>query len=194
MARPKAFDEDITLGKAIDLFWCQGYEATSMQQLVDGLGINRASLYDTYGDKYTLYVKALERYRQSSLTSLCTLLDQPRSARALLTDLLDNVLREILDDPDHKGCFMVNSAIELAPHNPDIAKIVSANQRLFEDRLQAVIARGQADNDISHRHPAADLARFVFNTINGLKVVGRSNPDEAALRSVVAVAMATLTP
>jgi TetR/AcrR family transcriptional regulator, transcriptional repressor for nem operon len=192
MARPKAFDEDIVLDKAVDLFWCRGYGATSMQHLVDGLGINRASLYDTYGDKYSLYVRALEQYRRTNQSGLCALLAQPGPTPDLLAELFDNTLREILGDPDHKGCFMVNSAIELSPHDPHIARIVADNQRFFEQLLQAVIERGQQAGELSTAHSAAHLASFVFTTLNGLKVIGKSAPDEAALRSIVAVTMSAL--
>jgi TetR/AcrR family transcriptional regulator, transcriptional repressor for nem operon len=192
MARPKAFDEEAVVDKAVDLFWCRGYEATSMQLLVEGLGINRASLYDTYGDKYRLYVRALERYRQTHQGGLCQLLEQPHPAPDLLTDLFDNTVREALGDPDHKGCFMVNAAIELAPHDPAVSQIVADNQRAFEQRIQAVVERGQADGTLTARHSAADLARFIFNTINGIKVLSKAGPDETALRSIVAVTMSAL--
>lgn len=92
-----------------------------------------------------------------------------------------------------KGCFFVNSGIELAPHDPAIARLVRDNQRTVEAQLETVIQRGQAQEDISPTHSPADLARFVYNSLTGLKTIGKSNPDEAALRRVVAVTLASLT-
>lgn len=194
MARPKAFDEEAVLNKAVKLFWCRGYEATSVQDLVDGLGVNRASLYDTYGDKHTLYVRALERYRAAEQTDLRQHLSQQKPALALLRDLFTNGVQASLNDPDHKGCFMVNSAIELAPHDEAIARLVADNQRVFTGWLAQLIKRGQQEGDISRMHTADDLAAFLFNTYTGLKVLGKTRPDPAALRSIVAVAMSTLRP
>ena len=163
-----------------------------MQQLVDALGINRASLYDTFTDKHSLYVSALARYRTTNQAGLCTLLDQQRPALDSLTDLFATTLADILNDPNRKGCFMVNSAIELAPHDSEISRIVADNQRFFEQSLTVLIERGQQTGDISSAHPANELASFVFNTINGLRVLGKTNPDQATLQSVVNITMATL--
>lgn len=194
MARPKAFDEETVLEKAVNLFWCRGYEATSIQDLVDGLGINRASLYDTYGDKHELYVKALERYRDAEQTGLCHHLEQSKPAIDLLREMFTGGIQSSLADPDHKGCFMVNSAIELAAHDETIGRIVADNQRTFEARLQQVIERGQQEGSINRMHSAASLATFLFNTYTGIKVLARTRPKPAALYAVMNVAMSTLQP
>ena len=194
MPRPKAFDEEAVLQKAVNLFWCRGYEATSVQDLVDTLGINRASLYDTYGDKYELYVKALERYRDTEQSGFCQRLDQSRPAIDLLRDLFAAGIRQSLDDPEQKGCFIVNATIELAPHDSAIAQIVAANRRAFEERLRLVIERGQHEGSISRAHSAADLARFLFTTYTGIKVMSRTRPDPSAMQAVMDVAMTTLQP
>lgn len=192
MARPRAFDEETVLDRAVNLFWHRGYEATSVQDLVDGLGINRASLYDSFGDKYALYRKALDRYRQTHQAGLCTLLTTDQPAIEVLQTLFDQTIQATVDDPDHKGCFMVNSAIELAPHDPEVAKVVADNQRVFEETLATLIERGQHEGTITRGHSAPNLARFVFNTINGLKVLGKVQPKRDSLTAVVTVAMASL--
>ncbi|CCH55130.1 putative HTH-type transcriptional regulator yezE [Fibrisoma limi BUZ 3] len=194
MARPKAFDEEAVLQKAVNLFWCRGYEATSVQDLVDCLGINRASLYDTYGDKYELYVKALERYRDTGQSGLCQNMDKSRPALDLLRDLFTEGIQNSLADPDQKGCFMVNSAVELAAHDETIGRIVADNQRAFEARLQQVIERGQQEGTINRVHSAASLATFLFNTYTGIKVLARTRPEPTALYGVMNIAMSALQP
>ncbi len=192
MARPRVFDEETVLDRAVNLFWCRGYEATSVQDLVDGLGINRASLYDSFGDKYALYRKALDRYRQTHQAGLCTLLTTDQPAIDILQTLFDQTIAATVDDPDHKGCFMVNSAIELAPHDPAVVQVVADNQRVFEQNLTQLIERGQREGNIRATFPADHLARFVFNTLNGLKVLGKVQPEQNSLMAVVRVTMETL--
>jgi TetR/AcrR family transcriptional regulator, transcriptional repressor for nem operon len=192
MARPRAFDEDLVLTRALNLFWHRGYEATSMQQLVDALGINRASLYDTFGDKYSLYVRALTQYRDQNQAAVAGLFSQPRPAPDLIRELLDRAVTESVADTLCKGCFFVNAGVELAPHAPDIAAVIRQNQQFLETALETVLARGQTEGDITPAYAPADLACLLYNTLTGLKTSGKANPDEAALRSVVNVTMATL--
>lgn len=194
MARPRAFDEDIVLNRALNLFWHRGYEATSMQNLVDALGINRASLYDSFGDKYQLYRQVLNRYQQQNQTFVQELFSTERPASQLLRELFDQAITESVNDCDCKGCFMINSAVELAPHDPDIAELVATNQALFVDQFQQLIERGQREGDVTKTSEATDLALFLFNTYTGLKVLGKSKAGKTTLERVVAVAVGALRP
>src|SRR5471030_2195899 len=116
MARTKDFDENEVLNKAIDIFWHKGYNGTSMQDLVDGLGISRSSLYDTYGDKHTLFIKALESYQNEGSRKICAIVNSAAPAKETIKQLLDLITGELLVDQIHKGCFMVNAEVEVAPH------------------------------------------------------------------------------
>src|ERR1700761_1056657 len=116
MARTKDFDEDEVLDKAMYLFWNQGYNGTSMQDLVDGLGISRSSLYDTFGDKHSLFIKTLENYKKNASAKLEAIIANAPSAKEAVKQLLEYTTRELLSDQQHKGCFMVNAAVEVAPH------------------------------------------------------------------------------
>lgn len=194
MARPKNFNEQEVLEKAVSLFWCRGYEATSVQDLVTGLGINRFSLYDTFGDKHQLFLRALGEYGQQAQFSRCALFRQPRPAAELVRELLESTVRETLADEKACGCFMVNSTAELAPHDPEVAQLVAANQQHFEQELAAVLARGQSEGTISADHSPHALARFLFNTVSGLKVLGKSYAPAETLHEVVAVAWSALAP
>ncbi len=194
MARPRAFDEDVVLDRALNLFWHRGYEATSMQNLVDALGINRASLYDSFGDKYQLYRRVLDRYRQQNQAFVQALFDQPKPAIDLVQALFDRAIDESVADCDCKGCFLVNSAVELAPHDTDIAQLVIDNQTGFVARFQQLIERGQQEGSVTTAQPATDLALFLYNTYTGIKVLGKSKTDRVALESVVTVAMRVLHP
>src|SRR5471030_1502621 len=124
MARTKDFDEDEVLGKAIDIFWYKGYNGTSIQDLVDGLGISRSSLYDTYGDKHTLFIKALESYKKSASGDMCGIVSNAASAKEAIRQLLEFTTRILLNDEQHKGCFLVNAEVEVAPHDKEVSDVI----------------------------------------------------------------------
>src|ERR1700759_509039 len=105
MARTKDFDEKEVLDKAIRLFWHKGYNGTSMQDLVDGLGISRSSLYDTYGDKHTLFIKALETYQCIGSGKICAIINSDGPVKDTMKKLLELITGELLVDQMHKGCF-----------------------------------------------------------------------------------------
>src|ERR1700712_1775977 len=115
MARTKDFDENEVLTKAIQLFWHKGYNGTSMQDLVDGLGISRSSLYDTYTDKHTLFVKALESYQNTAAGKIQEIISTSTSAKKTVRKLLELATNDLLCDKQQKGCFMVNAEVEVAP-------------------------------------------------------------------------------
>jgi TetR/AcrR family transcriptional regulator, transcriptional repressor for nem operon len=164
-----------------------------MQDLVTGLGINRASLYDTFGDKRTLFLRSLREYGRQTRYRRNTLLRQPRPAAELLRELLENIVLEILADTQQaKGCFMVNSATELAPHDAEVAQLVRDNQQDFETELTALLALGQAAGNITRAQPPQVLAGFVFTVVGGLQVQGKLGPLAETLRGVVDVALAAL--
>src|ERR1700755_2679328 len=106
MARTKDFDENEVLCKAIDLFWRKGYNGTSMQDLVDGLGISRSSLYDTYGDKHTLFIKALESYKGTNAVKFGDIISNSGTAKETIKKILEFITGGLLEDECHKGCFM----------------------------------------------------------------------------------------
>src|SRR5580698_1188466 len=127
MARTKDFDETEVLNKAIGLFWRKGYSATSMQDLVDGLGISRSSLYDTYGDKHTLYIKALESYQNEASGKVCSIVSSDALAKENIKKLLEFIIDGLLNDREHKGCFIVNAEVEVAPHDQQVSQLICQN-------------------------------------------------------------------
>ena len=118
MARSKEFEIDDVLEKAMNLFWHQGYEKTSMQDLVTGMGIHKRSMYDTFGDKHTLYIKAVKRYEQSVSDKMQKKFQGKSSVRTAIRSLYEMVLDRTEEKP--KGCLMVNTAVELSLHDPEV--------------------------------------------------------------------------
>lgn len=192
MARTKVFDEEVVLDKAVNLFWTNGYNATSAQDLVDGLGISRSSLYDTYGDKYQLFKNSLLQYRKKFAGGMIQMIDNSDDYEKTLKDIFHYVVTESLKEKCSKGCFMVNSSIELAPHNSEIAEIVNDNMKNIEDALFRLIKKGQDIGQFSKGHSARSLARFIFNTISGIRVASKSGADKKVFDDIVQVTLSVL--
>ncbi|MDO6430049.1 TetR/AcrR family transcriptional regulator [Flavitalea sp. BT771] len=192
MARTKDFDESEVLAKAIELFWQKGYNGTSMQDLVDTLGISRSSLYDTFGDKHQLYLKALESYRQTQAAIRDQILSASVPAKVAIRQLLDLIIFEMIRDKQHKGCFLINSAVETASHDKDTNAIICENDVQLENAFYEVIKRGQSNREISSKQNPRALARFLFNTIAGLRVTGKSAIDKAAFEDIINLTMSVL--
>nr|DAH99176.1 MAG TPA: Transcriptional regulator [Caudoviricetes sp.] len=192
MARKKDFDEDELLGKAAELFWRKGYNGTSAQDLVDCLNINRSSLYNTYTDKRTLFKKSLSLYQAQQTGAMLSMLAKTTDPEATIKQIFDGLIKESVEDQLLKGCFMVNTAVELAGQDKEIGDMVNNNNLSVEDALTQVIAKGQEQGQFGTQKSARTLARFVFANITGIKVAARTGADEQTLRDIAEVATSSL--
>lgn len=192
MARTKDFDECEVLQKAVCLFWNKGYNGTSIQELVDGLGISRSSLYDTFGDKHQLYLRALETYQQGYGHQMCTLIRESPSAKAAIRSLLEMVVNDLLGDQQRKGCFTVNAGIELGAHDTDVNNLICQNERQLEEAFLKVIRQGQESGELDKAKEPQALARFLGNTVKGLQVSVKSTTEKAFFEDVIRTALTTL--
>lgn len=192
MARQKEFDEDELLEKAVGLFWQKGYNATSAQDLVDCLGINRSSIYNTYTDKRTLFKKSLNHYQVKQTNAMIAMLGKAENAEKVLKQIFNDLIRESDEDPLLKGCFMVNTAVELAGHDAEIGDIVNKNNKSVEDALTKLIEKGQHDGQFSTKSDARAFARFIFGNITAIKVAARSGTPKKALEDMAEIALSAL--
>lgn len=192
MPRTKDFDENEVLKKAICLFWDKGYNGTSMQDLVDGLGISRSSLYDTFGDKHQLYVKALEQYRQSNREQLLSLIRDAPTAKIAIQQVLELIVGNLLGDRQRKGCFMVNAGIELASHDTEINAVLCQSEQQMEQAFLKVIEQGQEKGELSTQQSPQALARFLNNTVKGMQVSAKSTTDRGFFRDIIQTALTVL--
>ena len=192
MARKKEFDEEELLEKAVNLFWNKGYFATSAQDLVDGLGISRSSLYSTYTDKRTLFTKSLKRYQDKQTRAVLTMLNNAADIPAVIKDIFDGIIKDSMMDDLRKGCFMVNTAVELSSHDPEIKELVNLNNKSVIDALTNAIKRGQVAGQINSESDAPAIALFIFNTISGLRVSARAGAGEKSLQDIAKVTLQSL--
>src|SRR6185295_12348945 len=132
MARQKEFDREEVLHKAMEVFWSRGYEAASIQGLIEHMGINRQSLYDTFGDKHSLYLLALDRYCDAECRRVSQLLERPGSVKKTLRQLFEDVIERALCDGQRRGCFMGNAMSELAGRCKQTAARTNSNMSATE--------------------------------------------------------------
>ncbi|MER7364212.1 TetR/AcrR family transcriptional regulator [Nonomuraea wenchangensis] len=187
MARSKEFDPEIALEKALELFWERGYEGTSMADLVERLGVARASIYGTFGGKRELYLKALELYlaRRDVVGPLA----QPGPVLPALRAFLDGYVAECLADELRRGCMVVNTAVEFGSRDPVVSQRVVESWAGLETAVAAALVRARAQGEIpEHKDPYA-LARFLLVLLQGIRVLGRADPDPRRLRAAVEEAM-----
>jgi TetR/AcrR family transcriptional regulator, transcriptional repressor for nem operon len=192
MPKTKQFDEAAVLDKARDVFWKQGYNGSSMEELVKATGLSRSSIYDSFGDKHGLFTKTLEHYRQAQQQLMQEGMPPGFSARKRIGWLFQNNIAESLGDRQRKGCFILNSTTELANMDNSINKFVVSNMAAMEELLYKWVKEGQADGSISKKFGARALARNLYSSFNGLKVVGQTKPDKAALDEIMKVALSVL--
>jgi len=192
MARPKAFDEATALDAAIECFWSRGYEATSVRDLAGAMGIAGPSLYNTFGDKRTLYRRALDHYVERGFCDRVRRLESQLAPRAAIAAFFDEIIELSLTDDQRRGCMIVNSALELAPHDAEFQEALALVLRDMEAFFHRCVKAGQDAGAIPIALPAEDLARMLLGLLMGLRVLARSRPEPQLLRGLVRPALALL--
>jgi len=192
VARPKEFDPDIALDRALELFWEKGYEATSMADLVQHLGIGRASLYATFGSKHDLYLKALDRYLLKADPNPLEFLSRPGPALPLVRALVERYAQDAVCDAKRRGCMIVNAAIERLPEDRLVARRIEMAWDGLEAALAAALHRAQAQGELASDKDPRALARFVFVFLQGLRVVAKAAPDPDRVHDAAKEALAVL--
>lgn len=185
MARPREFEEKAVLDAAVQRFWARGYEATSMRDLAAAMGMTGASLYNAFGDKRTLYRRALDHYVESSVGDRILRIEGNVPPRAAITAFFDEIIERSLNDPQRKGCMLVNSALELAPHDPEFGRAISEVTLRIEAFFQRCVTAGQQDGTVTRALPAEDLARHLLALLFGLRSLSRVRPERALLEGML---------
>ena len=193
MARPKAFVEDEVLDHAMRLFWRQGYEATSVQALVEATGVNRASLYGAFGDKHGLFLAAVDRYLGTVTARRQAILEQPGPALAALRRYFEELIAFSLGDGRRLGCLITNAAVELAPRDRETEERLRDGLSRVEDAFYRTLRRAQRQGELAADRDPRALARFLTGMVHGLRVVARLDPQEDRLRDIVATGLSAVT-
>jgi len=190
MGRPKDYDRDEVLEKAVAVFWQKGFKACSMADIVKATGLNTASLYKEFGDKDGLFEEALDRYRQQRLSPrLQILLDEPnlKGVEAFLQDVVNSVTLE-----NYKGCLMMNHIAQKNTISPQAAEKIGDFTATTERLLEVAISNAQANGEISADKEPAVLASYIMCCVHGLILYGRHPNKQSDIRRVHRVMLQAL--
>lgn len=189
MARLKEFDEDRALDAAVDCFWSRGYESTSVRDLAREMGIGGASLYNAFGDKRTLFTRVLERYANRSTRERIARLEASHQPREAIRAFLAEVIERSLKDSDCKGCLLVNSALDVAPHDAGLGRVVTGYleeiRAFFERNVEAANKAGETPRGTD----ANVLSIHLLGVLMGMRVLARTGARRRTLEAVVQPAL-----
>ena len=192
MARPREFDEVTALEAAIECFWHRGYEATSVRDLAEKMEISGPSLYNAYGDKHALFVQALEHYLDHSARALIKRLESSLPPKQAIRRFIEEIIERSVNDRERRGCFLINSALEVAPHDRQLGALIAERLAEIEAFFYRSIRAAQAKGAVPRHRVAKDLARLLLGVLLGIRVLARSKPDRALLEGVARPALALL--
>ena len=178
LARSKEFNEEEALDKAMEIFWRQGYEKTSIQDLVDQMGIHRRSLYDTFGDKHSLFVQTLERYESLIAAQIRKQITEEMTTVESIRKIFE--LAVYSDNTNPKGCLMVNTAVELSLLDNEVSQRIKSAFKQTETLIADLLIRGQARGEVARSFDISELARYIHNALIGVRVLVKmtANPKE----------------
>jgi TetR/AcrR family transcriptional regulator, transcriptional repressor for nem operon len=192
MARPREFDEAVALEAAVECFWHRGYKATSVRDLADRMGISAPSLYNTYGDKHALFVRALERYLDHSTRARIKRLEDTLPPKQAVRRFIEEIIERSVNDRERRGCFLINSALEVAPHDRKLGSFIAERLAEIEAFFYRSIKAAQAEGVVPQDRGASDVARLLLGVLLGIRVLARSKPERALLEGVARPALALL--
>ncbi len=178
------FNVEETLEKALNVFWEFGYNATSMRDLTKSMKINSGSIYSTFGNKRQLFLSALEHYNRTSEQRLKKLEQMP-SAKTAIIRFFENVRDMTLDGTDANGCFVVNTTLEMAPHDKEMSDLVTKGQNILRKFFKKLIEKGQSNGEFSHHLDAENTSELLLGLLLGVRVLTRNNPTKKQFNVII---------
>lgn len=190
MARKREFDEVEALKQAMQLFWIQGYEKTSMEDLVNYMGVHRKSIYDTFGNKHELFIKALEYYKDTIGQQMMEYIADKESALDKIKALFDFSMWS--NEEQAKGCLVVNTAVELSLHDEVIAQIIRTNFNETEKVIYQLLQQGQTTGEFSSQLGLAVTTQFIHNALIGIRVQLKTTDEQQKLQPIINMTLQVL--
>ncbi|MFE4710291.1 TetR/AcrR family transcriptional regulator [Paenibacillus sp. NPDC056722] len=192
MARSKEFDTNLVLHKAMEVFGHYGYEGTSLQILLDGLGIARQSLYDTYGTKRDLFVKAVKHYLNEKSSAVVSYLERTESVKQSIEKIFSEIVATLQDADRRKECLILYSAIDQVPHDPEIAALFEQDRIRLEKAFHEALIRAKDQNELNTQQDLLALAKYLYHARYALTQVAKLSDDAKVLEEITAVTLSVL--
>lgn len=192
MARPREFDETEVLDAALRCFWGRGYEATSIRDLTEAMGISTPSVYNAFGDKRQLYAEALEHYCRTRTHPLLEGIEERHTGAGAIMAFYKEIIDRSVADRERRGCFLINSALEVAPHDKMMAKVVATHLDAVHGFLRRQLQAAHASGEIDLAADASGSADHLLSVLLGLRVLARSRPERELLERTVGSALVAI--
>ncbi|MDP1420928.1 TetR/AcrR family transcriptional regulator [Peribacillus simplex] len=192
MVRQREFDEEKALDDAMLLFWEKGYKATSLSDLTAKMGIQRPSLYSAFGDKEKLFEAALRKYTKLHASHIRTKLQNNLSVKEVFHTFFEDLVEEEYKESPNKGCFCINTMVELAPHDEKFEILTREHQMYLSIIFQETIVRGIRSGELESSLNAKVLAQTLVVSLIGLTVLMKSRPERSFVDNSVAMILSLL--
>ena len=192
IGRPLEFDPNQALEAAMQLFWRNGYESSSLQQLITSMQLSKSSFYQTFKSKHTLFQNCIKHYELTLIKGLKEKLDKSKNGLDFIRGVFDEVTTECADDDSRKGCLLMNTASEFAQHDPKIAKLVSQSLDHFLQIFLNAIKDGQQAGTIDSTKDPVILARYLMSSMSGIKNMVKAGADAHEIRQINSIVLSNL--
>jgi len=174
------------------LFWRKGYAATSVEDLSETLHLSRSSLYDTFGDKRTLFLEALKLYSQRVLSATARTLNESPSPIAGIQLVFDDLVASAGNEIGRLGCFMVNSVAELVPYDPEVTAISASYADSLQELLTAVLKQARSQDLVTKKQTPEQFAAYLFNMIQGIRILIKSGATQEQIQTITNITLKSL--
>lgn len=185
MPRTEVFNRDHILSKVRDLFWNNGFNGTSMQDLVETTGLNRSSLYNSFGNKQFLYELVLKKYQDDNKLLFKEALIRADNPRQAIRNIFENILENMLQDVDQKGCFILNCKAELSRSEPSIRRLLENNEATELKLLTNLVEEGQDHEVINNDCSPDEYAYYLYSAFQGFRMTGILVNDRTKLQNII---------
>ena len=193
MARPRAFNEEEVIDKAVEVFWAKGYEATSMQDLMDAMGIQRGSLYGTFGGTQNLFLKSLKRYSVTVVKKLLEILESKPSAVESIELFFSQLVEHLLTAGELRSCLVTNSAIERGLRDEETKQLVLQLLNALENGFYKTLLRAKENGELSTDLDLKVVANYLTSSMQGLLVMGKVCSERSVLEGINRMTLSILT-
>jgi TetR/AcrR family transcriptional repressor of nem operon len=185
MGRPQNFNEEAVVEKAMAMFWNNGFEGTSTRDLIEGTGISNGSFFNSFGDKSMLYLKCLQKYETLYIAPLVTLLNASMPFRDKIKKVLTQTAKPAPKGEGYEGCFVFNTLIDRGVTDAGVRKLATAINETIGDALVSAVDQAKLRGEVAGTIKTAALAQYLFNAINGLRVMLLNNPSRTVIRNSI---------
>jgi TetR/AcrR family transcriptional regulator, transcriptional repressor for nem operon len=192
IGRPKEFEFDEALEAALEVFWKKGYEATSLQDLIEAMDLSKSSFYQTFESKHKLLESCIKRYQEIITKELTNALESAESGRSFIEGAFNALAEKAKLPCDHKGCLIMNCANEFSQKDPAVAELISNATKKTTDIFLMAVKRAQKEGEVSSDKKPLSIARYLVSNICGVQTMIKAGANPSMIREISEVALQAL--